>query len=869
MIRPRYNFYAGTALTYTGIYQGAGIDEEGNVVDDELAYSNYQIPLSEGEHLYLNLYSLNSYNAIFFYDDTTFISSIKLSSVNNTVIKPPTNAKYWAVRFTSYDENFMRKRNTNFIYSVKPVNPHYKSLSKKYTKENGQEFFRESLDGKISLIGKDYEIVYSSKLEDELIFIIDKYSIQSKKWIEYYKGSFNKTDCKFNSDKNICEIKTVAIDDYNNVMNMYSNTYDIIKLEPEITKINLHKRSLMQVYVRGANSITNFFGGTYWEDDVNETIESHESLIDKYYFAYIKAGNEFYVSGAGISNVNSVYAGTNGYWQSNDKYRCEYVKVVSIGDFALSPGNKVYDINSKKNRIPSTEVDSGGSTVYSENLYKLRIIQNSDNSIVYESKWLFYSSLPYVNDNVYIDRNDIELVNVNNSADIATIKTTFVYHIYRRLLCDVDTVEYQGEIKNTYNLPIEDFVTDNKNYKKCIGLVGGMFFCTSKTVDEPTKYGINDYGKYFTNRFISSSVGIGRPLPISRNLWANASLWYVYDSLYTSFEKKLRKKYTLKNSWSIAAVIKALLNKIDPTLRHEATSEYSAFLYGSTMPISASRFYVYITQKTNILKGDYDQPAQKAEITLEDVMKMLRDCFRCYWYIENGKFKIEHISFFMKGGSYSGNDNAQLDFTKLTDPFNKKQSSYFQSEIEYEKSDLNNRYEFSWMDESTDLFDGVTIDVKSKYVQKDKSEQISINQFSSDIDFMLFNPNSFSNDGFALLCPIKSGSYLELPIVETQLIDENGDTYNAIVQNWYASWAYLTRFYLYDMPAQEIYCNVLGKLNVYGLKMCMKHDIEFHAYNDLNELQLIKTNIGHGKIDEFYVNIDTRLTKVKLAYWPR
>ena len=396
-----------------------------------------------------------------------------------------------------------------------------------------------------------------------------------------------------------------------------------------------------------------------------------------------------------------------------------------------------------------------------------------------------------------------------------------------------------------------------------------MFFCTSRAVDKPTRYGLNDYNQYFTNEFIPSTAGIGRPLPISRNSWANASLWYVYDSYYSLFEQRLRKQYTLRDSYSIAAAIKVLLKEIDPTLQHEATAEYSRFLYDATTPMSMARFYVYITQKTNILKGEYDQPAQKAEVSLEDVMKMLRDCFRCYWYIEDNKFKIEHISFFMRGGSYSYNTSIQLDFTKLVDQFNKKLSSYFQSEVEYDKTDLNQRYEFGWMDDVTDLFGGVTIDVKSNYVQKDKTEEINISQFSSDVDYMLFNPSNFSDDGFALLCPIKNGSSLELPIIETRLIDENGDTYNAVIQNFYAAWAYLVRFYMYDMPASNLDCNVLGDLYANGIKMCMEHTIEFPIEEDLNELELIKTTIGNGKIDEISVNVNTRHAKVRLLYVPQ
>lgn len=943
MIPPKYNFYIGK-LSTASLSQNTDIDSSGNISYGVSGrYASDKNSLEANKQIFFNLISVNSYNAIFFYDDNNSIVSYKsLISLNNTIIIPPSNAKYWAVRFTTADANFVAKKDTNFIYFVESVEPHFKDLNKKYAKESGQEFFRISMDGKINLFGDAYEIVKQSSLEDQLIFIIDKYNRTSKKWVEYYKGEFNKTDCKFDYDKKKCELKTTAIDNYTEVMNKYENTYDLIKLAPEISKINLHKRSLMQVYVRGANSITNFFGGTYWEDDVNEAIDNHDDLINKYYFAYIKAGNEFYVRTAGISDVNGVYAGTNGYWSQWNGYTC-YMGTETAGELAY-----------------------------------IYIKRNSDNTILYQSEQQYYFS---EQDNCFIGRDDIAMVNVDDSSDTFTIESPFVYHIYRRLLCDVDTVTDSEGTKNTYDLPSDDFVMDNRNYKKCIGLTGGTFFCTSRAVDEPTKYGLNDYGQYFTNQFIPSSTGLGRPLPISRNSWANASLWYVYDDYYEYFEEGLRKQYTLKDSYSIGAAIKAILKKIDPTLSHEPTAEYSQFLYGDTNPLGLAKFYVYITQKTNILKGDYDQPAQKAEISFEELMKMLRDCFRCYWYIEDNKLKIEHVYFFMNGGSYSSESSYQLDFTELTDQFNKKLSSYFQSEVEFEKSDLNQRYEFAWMDDVTDLFGGVTIDVKSNYIQKDKTEEINIGQFSSDVDYMLFNPSNFSDDGFALLCctyPAYTGSDLEenwwyicggsaeyaerryddttyglngmklptkqgdvwrirthaaagtgrafgivdendkilsyseedfdsfdeeyilqitdyraayicfncetikkssfsvikespeLPIVTmTGLIDENGDSYDAIVQNWYASWIYLQNMYMWDIPASNIESNVVRNLYARDIKKCMKHTIEFPTEEDLDTLELIKTSFGTGKIDEISININTRQAKVNLLYPPQ
>lgn len=947
MIPPKYNFYIGAIKTITLRSGRLSPDNKGVLEPSSYYYSSDILAVPKSGVLYItNSPEYQSVAYIICYNSSKTYASYDFMARGVKHIDT-SRFSYYAISFQYNDSAFI---NNNFLAELTAVNPHYKTLSKKYAKENSQEFFRISLEGKIVLFGDDYEIVNTSNLENRFIFTIDKYNRTSDIWAEYYIGEFNKTDCKFDYDKKSCELKLTTIDRYNEVLNKYENTYDLIKLAPEITKINLHKRSLIQVYVRGASSISNFFGGIYWEDDVNEAIDDHNALVNKYYFAYLKAGNEFYVQGAKESRANGVYAGINGYWSCWNGYTCKM------------------------------ELDSASSTDGVKR-YFIRIYRNSDNKLLYQSKIVWTAE---DDNNKYIGREDIEMVNVDDDTDSFIIRNPFVYHIYQRILCDVDTVLDSESEKSTYDLPIDDFVTDNRNYKKCIGLQGGLFFCTSRTTSTPTRFGQNDYGEYFTNQFIPTSAGVGRPLPISRNSWANASLWYVYEDLtYEYFEEQLRKQYTLRDSYSIAAAIKALLNKIDPTLRHEATATYSHFLYDTSVPLSnMNRFYVYITQKTNILKGEYDQPAQKAETSLEDLMKMLRDCFRCYWYIENNMFKIEHIYFFMNGGSYSSGSSVQLDFTKLTDQFNKKPTVYFQTEIEYDKSDLNQRYEFNWMDDVTDLFAGVAIDVKSNYIQKDKNEKINISQFSSDVDYMLFNPSAFSNDGFALLCPIRSNvisnlykratnigyiktdgvsvksgddnwrytdyipvdntmrridcylkahsaissitaydsskkvisacvhsvdngvlnttiylpsnakyiricggsdrfagftqyanvkpeTDLTLPIISVELIDEDGETYDAIIQNWYAAWAYLVRFYMYDMPASNIECNVLHSLPVYGIKMCMEYTIEFPTENDLNELQLIKTNVGNGKIDEYSVNIDTRLAKVKLVYYPK
>lgn len=865
MVLPKYNFYVGFHKYGFIVNSGYDINKDTGdyYVNENIIASSTIDVKKQCNYIYFDAIqgqASSFYNCgLYYYDkDNNYIGyytyNQRLNSgnigdaVGHSIVKIPDNTAYIAYTYAKDDSDFKESINNTRspIYELKLIVPHYKELSKKYAKENGQEFFRESLDGKLNVFGDDYEFINGFSLEDSGAFIIEKYdenSIKPRRYSVYYKGEFNKTDCKFDRSKKLCELKTTAIDNYTNVLNNYENTYDLIKLAPEIEKINMSMRPLIQVYARGASSISNFLGGTYWETDTSEVVDDHSRLVNDLHFSFIRACNEMYVRGSSIKGLEGIYAGTRGDYVGESNYYHIYTDISeSFTGFA-----------------------------------RIQIKRISDEKVMFESekqiKVSYASDISEIgHDTIYIpsDVGDIQMIPVAEGlTEYPVICNVFAYVLYRRILLNVDSVEDSEGIKNTYDIPAND-ISDNSNYKKCIGLSGyALIYCKAVYSSVPTRYGLNDYGVYFTNKFIPSTAGIGRPMPICRSQWVNVSIWYVYDTGYYALEEKLRSNIILKNSYSIASVIKVLLNRIDSSIRHEATSEYSCFLYDENVPINMNRFYVYITQKTNILKGQYDQPAQKAEISFSDVMKMLRDCFRCYWYIENNKLKIEHISFFMNGGSYLDNNAIQLDITKLTDQFNKKSASYFQSEIEYDKSELNSRYEFGWMDNSTEAFGGITIDVNSNYVQKDKNEEINISRFSSDVDYMLLNPSDFSEDGFALLCPVKNNSVYTLPIVESTLIDEDNNNYKIVAQNWYASWPYLLRFYMYDMPARNIECNALDSLTVSGIKLCMEHSIEVPIKEDLDVKKLIKTTIGNGKIDEYSVNVDTRMAKIKLVYQPQ
>lgn len=763
--------------------------------------------------------------------------------------------------------------------------PHYSKLENKYKKETGQVFFRSSLEGSIKIFGTDFDFIKSQSLETKYLSVVTN---DSGKVLAL--NSFVETDCKLDDTRHSIELKLSPIDRYSKIMNNYDNTYDLIKLSPAITPLTLTKRLLYQFYIQGANSVSCYANGTYWEQDVNEAVDDANALEKKYYFARNLNIQEFQITEEMSSRYAGTYvhtAGTPPTTWVNQTNGDGHIKMIGISDLSYAGGDQ--QGNKTIRWFNTGEVVKGEalSGIKDEWKFVLKIYDDRafGNQGVAFSTCIFALKDWNVNsDKASIgDTGEYEFKINSGATTSSKFKFDVVYYtIWGRILADVDTaVELSsGQTKMLYDLPKDDFVSERVNYRKCIGLVGLQIKQSGYTVKHPTKYGRNDYGEYFTNNFVSAVTKTEHmPVPISRSSWANTSIWAIIPDNWSLFESQFRKQFTLKDAYSLADVITALLHKIDPLVRFEATAEYSQFLYGGDtstpiIPFDGSRIgYVpFIAPKSNVLKGNYDQAAQKAEITFEQLMNMLRDCFRCFWYIDDSnRLRIEHISYFMKGLSYT-NPDLQFDLTKKYDKFNKKTVLYAQETTSYSKDDLNSRYEFSWMDNSTDTFEDMEIDVKSLYVQSDKTEEINSEVFSTDIDLMLYAPDKFSSDGFALMMADKNTGRVHIAAVSGLRDDEYIYTYSVTPQNYLCSWLYLARYYMLDMPAYRIEYTRAPSADAYkvtGIKQCMQQNVEFQTNEKIDLNKAIKTSIGTGIFDSASVNIDTGLINATLVFSPK
>lgn len=712
------------------------------------------------------------------------------------------------------------------------VCPNYKDdLTLDYELETNQRFYRAKLSGKINFVRADYDIINNAPFDSEFFLYIEKSDDWGQTYNQYYKAKFMKTDCTFNDDDKLVTVQPETIDQYNDVLAGLEKEYNLIELAPQIEFLTIRKRPLIQIYVPGDSIVSCFLGGTNWEQDANATTDQN-ALKQTYHFALCNILKEIQITSHGSPEVISgLYVGRMTTGVSPDEFMGDLYPELNV-NYYIHIAQKLVE---------------GGLPI---GLAGVEIRRRSDDVAMF--RFTKITQEPF-------DTLEFDLTAVEGSGATGTMHADMKsYNIYARYLVDVDKIDDL----DTYPLPSDDIVDNNRNYRRAIGYAIDVAFISKNFSDTPTEWGLADSGKYFAPPY---SIYGQTFYPIARSTWRYASLWFGFYLMDWILEEKARKAYTLRDAFTLSSCINVLLKEFAPGITHEATPEYSQFLYNTNNPISGQSFKLLISQKSNIINGEYKTPAQKAPITLQQIMTMLRDIYKCYWYIEDGKFKIEQVSWFRNGGSYGYNPIIDYNLTQLENVRNGKKLAFATSEYSFDKVEMPERYQFEWMDDVTTPFEGLPIEITSKYVTAGKIEEINISNFTSDIDLMLLNPGAISSDGFALFAAVtpSGGGQLELPFAR-QTVD--GVEY--FLQNGYLAFINIQPTYWgYDMPARNFKINNSPYSAMGGLERKKKQTLNFPAgTTDPNPMQLVKTYIGNGQVDKLSVNLCSRNIKATLKY---
>lgn len=681
-------------------------------------------------------------------------------------------------------------------------------LSKDFELQTNQKFYRAILSGKLTFVGTDYDYISTQAFDAKFGLKIYISYDAGQLWSVYWAGQFWKTDCEFNADdKNVTMTPTV-IDEYTDILAGMEKEYNLIELAPEINPVNLLKRPCLQIYIHGYTSVGQIMFGnnTYWETECES----------------FNPGSHHFGS------VSDWYPISIGFYNSGTPAETTPL-------FSTTPTGANVTINYGAYTLQITEVGAA---------YDIILTRNADGA-----QWRDNDAPEYGTATL---RAVVGTGADYNYVDLSTLNSI---NASGRIIFDLDSA-------GGHTIGANDPVVNNRNYKYCIEIldpINDLIALTGNLSETPTPYGINQDGKYYDKPNTT-----GHWLPMAQNSWGSYSVWLNVDVFLSSlghYDAELSEENTLRHAYPIASVISVLLAQIAPSITHQATTAYSQFLYGYN-PISHVLQYLFVTPKSNVLTLGYDMPAQKAPITLKRVLDMLRDCFRCFWFIDSqSRFRIEHVSYFMNGGTYSPDEpNIGRDLTTEFVTRNGKTWAFDTSKFQFDKPDMAARYQFGWMDDVTQLFEGYPIDVNSKYVNPENIEEISIAQFSSDIDYILLAPDNISKDGFVLMSARKENDAYYLGMVN---IVDGGVTHK--LQNGRVSFAYLQQYYAYDMPAPSYSINGQSK-TAQGIKKLKSQTLKFPAYTDPDTLQLIKTNIGNGTIQKLSLNLSSRTANATLKY---
>ena len=723
------------------------------------------------------------------------------------------------------------KLKINGVYTQNDVHPIFgDDIKINISREENQIFKREKIEGTFKFVGNEFDLIYQCS-------IFTKFTLEIYRE-DVFVGSadFIRTDCEFNLDDKICSVKLTTKDIYEKILNGYENKYNLVKLAPQRESVTMTKRAVLQFYVRGENVVTNVVGGVHYEQSCKEVYDA-DKLKDIYHF-----GGYLPLSYIDIKKIIDVTAPAD-------------ILGRYFIDTSIVSGRSIIYINGNNSRYRI-------QITYLGTEWRLILIDSTPD------KALAGASIP----SMQIGSQDITFEKAGSSGGNYASGT---FNSDGDLYCRVLLPKH---FDNSYERNMADDITDYDSNYPYVGSVSLDKFAPKMkmVVDKsnaPTEWGIDSEGKYFVYPTLTADQqkNGSSPIPIGQSHWERMSSWLLSDDDVNNLVDDFDDTFVLKDSYPIWSAIAVLLKEIDDTITFEGTQDYSMFLYLSgTNPYIYSydfpshRNALHITPISNIKKTFYEQAAQRGEISLKQILDMLRNVYNCYWFIDSdNRLRIEHIVYFKNGNSYtSEKPTPSIDVTIKKNLPTGESWGFAQNTVEYETDKCPARYEFKWGDKCTYPFVGEPIDVKDIYLDASRKESVGIENFLADIDYIVSNPSGVSDDLFAVFEVNKLTKKVD--ILDVRLNDAS-PKYK--VQNPYLSMIVAERFYYpFDLSGWKAYAGKY-ELDVYKTKGIKKQTLSCPlSLAEMRSIGIIRTEVGNGTIDKLEAEINTLYAKNTIYY---
>lgn len=156
-------------------------------------------------------------------------------------------------------------------------------LNFNYSRFDDSYSFRKELTTSIKFTGNDYDTIELADIDFKFSLVLQKYN--GTDWIDDYTSYFYKTDCEFNKDDKIVEVKTIPDDGYEDVKNILNNKYNIIDFELLANNVTYKAMPILQVMVvkgstLGWTKIYNICGVVNWEEEIGRSDKTPANFIN-------------------------------------------------------------------------------------------------------------------------------------------------------------------------------------------------------------------------------------------------------------------------------------------------------------------------------------------------------------------------------------------------------------------------------------------------------------------------------------------------------------------------------------------------------------------------------------------------------------
>ena len=655
------------------------------------------------------------------------------------------------------------------------------------------------IDTTFTFIRQDVDFIKNTFGINETIEIqIHKSTDNGVNYNKIFDCYFYKLDCEFDDDERKISVKFKTESRYRKILTELDTEFDLIELGVEKTPVKYNIAPLFQTYLLGSDTITNYIAGTYEEQQITP-VGSESDLLNIYKFGKVLEGT--YIIGTGQLSPD-----VSGFYVSNVRQDGAYEIVLN---FNATLGINVFEI----------EDTSTGTIVYS----------SSDSAF----------TTTFVNQS-------------NASQETIGIPQVKVFCRYLSSIEIVDGVTLDP-------IPANDIVPELGRYSFVSPVTNAGVIITEENQTEPTFYnqfsdsgfqpaGFSGFfnGQYFRRPILSGNV---TSFPISKVNWFYFSLWLYFDSNLDAILESAVETVTDTNAMQLHHVLSRILDKVDSNLTFSDTVSHSDFIYNASNPLRPKKLYPIITQKTNILFGNYDQAAQTAKVKLSEIFEFFKNTYYNFWFIDDSnRLRIEHERFFHKGGSYT-TDIIGIDLTTETEPKTLRTWGYKTNKYTYDRSKIPQQIRFKWMDSVSRPFEGYPIDIVPQGLKDGTIEDRNTSRFTTDIDFAISQPNNISNDGFFWLeAELVSTEYV-LPYVDVNF----GVNLEYNLQNGYLANVWLIPNYHKDnLPVNGVFINENSTIAT-SLKRTRLQKVIYPNVS-INFLNLIRTSLGEGVAREITVN---------------